>query len=549
MRAIAARSFGFARAVETRVVRRCRSATSSSNVAQLAAELVVLQQLLDGVEPGRDRGAFGQRGEHAVVQQPGAHRRHGAVEHREQRAVALAVAQGARQFEAAPRHLVECQERVRAVRLQPADVGEARLQRLLQVDDQGAGGGQAGLLVVEAEAGQRADLEVRLERGKRGRRVEGPVRAGRAALGQVRAGGLRDQRRRRSRRRSPRPASVGPVRRPAVRRACRPPRTTPVERSTHARPKAVPFPGTTATRWFGARGSSRSSSVTVPGVTIRFTSRWMIFFFGSGSSICSQTATRCPARRMRPEVVFELDDRHAGHRDRPSRLVSVSPRTREPSSRRPRTARRSRRCGTARACPDAAPWRPGTAASSGSWLPSSKCPSCESATAQRKCIGFAARKRMNEADSAAGFDELETWNSRRGRRAVLATFAHADRVALAVVLDLGHEAAHEQQAAAAGAFDVLDRGRVGHVLGVEPRPLVGDADVEPFGGDAVDDDDPLVGVHLVAVLDGVDQGLFEGQLDREDVVLGVRGGLQRLLDQVLDARASARSLGIVTSTA
>ncbi len=82
-------------------------------LAQFAAEPVVLQQLLDGVEPGVDRGDVGERREHPVVQEPRAHRRDGAVEDREQRAVALAVAQRARQFEAAARHLVERQQRLR----------------------------------------------------------------------------------------------------------------------------------------------------------------------------------------------------------------------------------------------------------------------------------------------------------------------------------------------------------------------------------------------------------------------------------------------------
>ena len=44
----------------------------------------------------------------------------------------------------------------RAIRLQPAQVAQLGLERFLQVEDQGAGGRQAGLIVVEAEAGQRA---------------------------------------------------------------------------------------------------------------------------------------------------------------------------------------------------------------------------------------------------------------------------------------------------------------------------------------------------------------------------------------------------------
>src|SRR5262249_3636858 len=63
----------------------------------------------------------------------------------------------------------------------------------------------------------------------------------------------------------------------------------------------------------------------------------------------------------------------------------------------------------------------------------------------------------------------------------VAELAHDDRVALLVVEDFVHVVAHQHQAAAAGALEVLDRGRVGHVGWVEAGALVGDAHLEVFG--------------------------------------------------------------------
>ena len=80
-------------------------------------------------------GDVGQRGQQAVVQKARTHRRDGAVEDRQERAVALAVAQSAGQFQAAAGDFIECQQRIGAVRLELADVGQARLERFLQVDE------------------------------------------------------------------------------------------------------------------------------------------------------------------------------------------------------------------------------------------------------------------------------------------------------------------------------------------------------------------------------------------------------------------------------
>src|SRR5437867_3758587 len=53
------------------------------------------------------------------------------------------------------------------------------------------------------------------------------------------------------------------------------------------------------------------------------------------------------------------------------------------------------------------------------------------------------------------------------RRIVRPHLAHRQLVARRDVGDLGHVVAHQQEAAAAGALEVLRGHRVGHVLGVE----------------------------------------------------------------------------------
>ncbi len=76
--------------------------------------------------------------------------------------------------------------------------------------------------------------------------------------------------------------------------------TSPVEISTLAT-AACPARNATAARRLEPRASSRDSSVRVPGVTTRTTSRCTTdleprFRASAGSSICSQTATLKPAR-------------------------------------------------------------------------------------------------------------------------------------------------------------------------------------------------------------------------------------------------------------
>ena len=109
----AARSRGDARPVLTRAVSRCRSNASPSAGAQLLPQAVLVRQLGDGVEPGLDGGARRPAGRRPI---PASSRAPIGVTVRSRTAssepCAAAVAQGARQLQAAARHLVEEQEAV-----------------------------------------------------------------------------------------------------------------------------------------------------------------------------------------------------------------------------------------------------------------------------------------------------------------------------------------------------------------------------------------------------------------------------------------------------
>ena len=141
----------------------------------------------------------------------------------------------------------------------------------------------------------------------------------------------------------------------------------PVDSSTQARPTGrVAAGGASAARWLDWRGSSRSSSVRVPGVTTRVTSRRTSPLAWAGSSTCRRWR-----RGGRPAAACAGSVPGRGAESRPwgwsCRGWSGSGRARgRPPRRRRRTARRSRPCGTTAACRDGVPWPPGTAASWGS---------------------------------------------------------------------------------------------------------------------------------------------------------------------------------------
>src|SRR5262249_55756823 len=145
--------------------------------AEVLAQCRLGNQLGDGVVTSLDGPAVGQRGEKPLLQQPPAHRRHRAVEDRQQRAGAVAVAHRPRQFETAARDLIEEEKPLLAVGAQASQMSKAGLERLLQVEQQRSSGDKTGLRVVEAEAGKGRHAKVVVEYRSRRCGVEGPVEA------------------------------------------------------------------------------------------------------------------------------------------------------------------------------------------------------------------------------------------------------------------------------------------------------------------------------------------------------------------------------------
>src|SRR5947209_8319121 len=103
--------------------------------------------------------------------------------------------------------------------------------------------------------------------------------------------------------------------------------------------------------------------------------------------------------------------------------------------------------------------------------------------------------------------------------AVVTDHAHGQAVARRVVDDFGHVVADEEQSTATGPFQVLRGHGVGDIFRIEARAFVDDANIEALGLDAIAYPDRFVSVHLIAMLDGIDQGLFQSQLDRKHLAL------------------------------
>src|SRR5262249_43333711 len=137
-------------------------------VAQLHSQAVLVEQFADSVETVLDGLALRQRRDDPLLKEARSHRRDGTVAVRQKRPGSFAAAQRPRQLQAAARHFVEEEEAILAKRPQPRQVAEARFEGFLHVEEQGPGGDEAGLLIVEAKAGKSADAEVMEQRGAGG---------------------------------------------------------------------------------------------------------------------------------------------------------------------------------------------------------------------------------------------------------------------------------------------------------------------------------------------------------------------------------------------
>src|SRR5437867_7772605 len=85
-------------------------------------------------------------------------------------------------------------------------------------------------------------------------------------------------------------------------------------------------------------------------------------------------------------------------------------------------------------------------------------------------------------------------------------------------MDAVHVRLNQQDAAPAALVQVFFQGGVGDAGAIEAGAFVLDRDLRAPVGDARLDANLLAGVLLVTVLDGVDQGFFKRDADREGVV-------------------------------
>ena len=119
-------------------------------------------------------------------------------------------------------------------------------------------------------------------------------------------------------------------------------------------------------------------------------------------------------------------------------------------------------------------------------------------------------------------------------RAPLANFAHRQAVAGGMDRHFGHVVFHQEESAAAGTFEVFVSERVGNVARIVAGAFVGDADVEAVGANMKADMDAFCLVHLVAMLDGVDNRFFQGQANAENFLIVEAELSQLFFDKFLD---------------
>jgi len=86
-------------------------------------------------------------------------------------------------------------------------------------------------------------------------------------------------------------------------------------------------------------------------------------------------------------------------------------------------------------------------------------------------------------------------------------------------------------------------GWIGDTGGIETGPFVGDLDSYPPRRHAAGDANVLLRVRLVAVLDGIDQGFLQRQMDAEEIALGPMEALEVIEDLLEDPLSHAGFAG------
>ena len=146
---------------------------------QLGAGRGVLEQGFDRVLAGLEAGQFQQGLADPTAQQAAAHRRHRAVEHAQQTALALAAADRLGQLQVTARAAIEQHEGLGGIDAQAAELAQGRALSIRQVVQDGPGGVDRQGTAFQIEAGQVAHIEVLQEGLARVAKLEVPVREGR----------------------------------------------------------------------------------------------------------------------------------------------------------------------------------------------------------------------------------------------------------------------------------------------------------------------------------------------------------------------------------
>ena len=94
---------------------------------------------------------------------------------------------------------------------------------------------------------------------------------------------------------------------------------------------------------------------------------------------------------------------------------------------------------------------------------------------------------------------------------------HGHAVSAGVELDPRHEGLHQHHASAARGKNVVVAGGIGQGGGIETAAFVGDFDANPVAAQQANEMHVLGRVEVVAMMDGIGQGLFGGQVYGEDV--------------------------------
>src|SRR5262249_23538077 len=103
----------------------------------------------------------------------------------------------------------------------------------------------------------------------------------------------------------------------------------------------------------------------------------------------------------------------------------------------------------------------------------------------------------------------------------VANLAHENGVASRAKRDGTHVVTHQHETAATGTFQVFGGRGIGHLAGIEASALISDVNVKALRADPVSNLDAFLAIEVVAVLNGVNESLFERQADAEDLVFRV----------------------------